>query len=201
MPEPYVKKVLNVGGGSRTIPIPDQYAGWQQVLLDIDPRCAPDVVCDARELMEQNGNEYDAVYCSHNLEHYYHHDVPRVLRGFAHVLKAQGFAEVRVPNLDGLMRTVVEKGLDVDDHLYQSPVGPITVRDVIYGFGVEIERSRNDFFAHKTGFSPKSLTQILTKCGFPIVYTAAEPLEIRTLAFKEAPAEEIKSLFSLPPTR
>ena len=52
---------------------------------------------------------------------------------------------------------MVEKNLDIDDFLYQSPEGPITVRDVIYGYGAEIERSGNDFYAHKTGFTKKSL--------------------------------------------
>ena len=44
------KSVLNVGGGSKSTPIPDYFAGWQHDLLDIDARGAPDIVCDAREL-------------------------------------------------------------------------------------------------------------------------------------------------------
>ncbi len=79
MAEQNIKKVLNVGGNSKDIPIPSQYSGWQHVLLDIDPRGNPDIVCDARELMSMSKNEYDAIYCSHNLEHYYRHDVRKVL--------------------------------------------------------------------------------------------------------------------------
>lgn len=48
--KPGVKSVLNVGGGSKLIPIPGYFDGWQHDLLDIDPRGAPDLVCDAREL-------------------------------------------------------------------------------------------------------------------------------------------------------
>jgi hypothetical protein len=73
--------------------------------------------------------------------------------------------------------------MDVDDFLYQSPAGPITVRDVIYGYGVEIEQSGNDFFAHETGFSPKSLTKILNESGFPIVYVNLGNIEIEAFAF------------------
>ena len=40
--------------------------------------------------------EYDSVYCSHNLEHYHRHEVPRVLAGFRHVLKAGGVDALRV---------------------------------------------------------------------------------------------------------
>jgi hypothetical protein len=143
--------------------------------------------------------QFDAVYCSHNLEHYYRHDVSRVLAGFRHVLNADGFAEIRVPDLADLMQTVVRRGLDVDDLLYQSPAGPITVRDVLYGLGTEIERSGNDFWAHKTGFTKKSLTALLVRCGFPVVYNGAGNFEVAAFAFTKPPTEEIRRLLNLPP--
>jgi hypothetical protein len=194
-----VKRLLNVGGGNRGIPLPPVYQGWEHILLDIDPKGGPDLVCDARELTALPPGQYDAVYCSHNLEHYYRHDVPRVLAGFHHVLKEDGFAEIRVPDLADLMQTVVRRGLDVDDLLYQSPAGPITVRDVLYGLGVEIERSGNDFWAHKTGFTKKSLTAMLVRCGFPIVYNGTGNFEVAAFAFKGPPTEEIRLLLNLPP--
>ena len=185
-----MKRLLNVGGANKTIALPPVYQGWEQILLDIDPKGEPDVVCDARELTTLPPAKYDAVYCSHNLEHYYRHDVPRVLAGFRHVLKEDGFAEIRVPDLADLMQTVVRRGLDVDDFLYESPAGPITVRDVLYGYGVEIERSGNDFWAHKTGFTKKSLTAMLVRCGFPIVYNGSGSFEVAAFAFKRPPTEE-----------
>ncbi|HEY9874780.1 MAG TPA: methyltransferase domain-containing protein [Candidatus Obscuribacterales bacterium] len=200
MADQHIRKVLNVGGNSKNIAIPSQYNGWQHMLLDIDPRGMPDIVCDARELMNMEANQYDAIYCSHNLEHYYRHDVYKVLRGFAHVLKVDGFVDIRVPDIEALMRTVVENKMDIDDFLYDSPAGPITVRDVIYGYGVEIERSGNDFFAHKTGFSPISLQNILNECGFPIVLVSVGNIEVAALAFKENPTDYVKNLFSLPTT-
>lgn len=77
-----MRKVLNVGGNSKETPLPQKYAGWEHVILDIDPAVKPDVVCDARELSSLLCSTYDSVYCSHNLEHYYHHDVKKVLLGF-----------------------------------------------------------------------------------------------------------------------
>jgi hypothetical protein len=190
-----MKKVLNVGGNNRSIKLPAIYEGWSNVLLDIDPRGQPDVVCDARELKNLAAAEYDAVYCSHNLEHYYRHDVARVLAGFLHVMKADAFAHIRVPDVGELMRVVVEKNLDIDDVLYQSPAGPIAVRDVIYGYGVEIERSGQDFYAHKTGFTRKSLTAALRQAGFGYIYAGSGNLEIAALAFKaEPPADTAKRL-------
>lgn len=193
-----MRKVLNVGGNNKEIPLPPQYVGWEHILLDIDPKGCPDVVCDARELSNLPGSTYDSVYCSHNLEHYYRHDVVKVLAGFSHVLQADGFAFIRVPDLGTLMRTVVERNLDIDGFLYQSPAGPITVLDVIYGYGVEIERSGNDFYAHKTGFTQKSLRSILNTSGFPWVYTGIGNLEVTALAFLNKPNEYAEKLFNLP---
>jgi len=193
-----VRRVLNVGGNSKDLALPPQYAGWEHVLLDIDPRGSPDIVCDARELSKLPGADFDAVYCSHNLEHYHRHEVARVLAGFLHVLKPDGFAHVRVPDMGEVMRTVVDKRLDIDDVLYQSPVGPITVRDVIYGYGVEIERTGNDYYAHKTGFTRKSMIAMLTRCGFPRVFTGLGNFEITAIAFRGDPGGFARKLFGLP---
>lgn len=193
----YTRKVLNVGGNNKDIPIPEHYKGWEHVLLDIDPRVNPDVVCDARELLGLDADIYDAIYCSHNLEHYYRHEVPSVLKGFYHVLREDGFAEIRVPDLAELMRIVVENKLDIDDFLYQSPAGPITVRDVIYGYGVEIERSRSSYFAHKTGFTAKSLLKILNECDFSHLYSGTGNISIRVIAFKAKPNDYCQKLLSI----
>ena len=191
------KKVLNVGGNSKDIPIPEQYDGWEHFLLDIDAKGNPDVVCDARELTDLPQADYDSVYCSHNLEHYYRHDVEKVLAGFLHVLKDDGFAYIRVPDMGELMQIVIQRGLDIGDFLYQSPAGPITVMDVIYGYGKEIESSGNDFYAHKTGFTQKSLMAALQNAGFSIVFIRAGELEILALAFKSPPSDYAAELFKL----
>ena len=193
-----MRKVLNVGGNSKDIPLPETYQGWENVLLDIDPSVKPDVLCDARALSTLPGSVYDAVYCAHNLEHYYRHDVPKVLAGFRHVLKDPGFAHIRVPDMGEVMRQVVQKSMDIDDVLYRSPAGPITVRDVFYGYGPEIERSGNDFFAHKTGFTQKSLVRMLETCGFPFVFSMTGGFEVVALAFKQKPDEYVRGMFGLP---
>lgn len=192
-----MKKFLNVGGNSKESPIPPQYHGWEHVLLDIDARFKPDVLCDARELSTLPSATYDSVYCSHNLEHYYHHDAMKVLAGFVHVLKPDGFAMITVPDLDQVMKTVVEKKLDIEDVLYHSHAGPITVRDVIYGYAHEIKRSGNDFFAHKTGFTEKSLLSILEEAGFAFTFTHVGYLEVTALAFLNKPNSEYQTLFNI----
>lgn len=192
------RTVLNVGGNSKAIPIPGHYDGWKHDLLDIDPAGNPDIVCDSRDMAKLPAGEYDSVYCSHNLEHYHRHDVYKVLGGFLHVLKEGAFAYIRVPDMEDLMKTVVARNLDIDDFLYDSPAGPITVRDVIYGYGIEIEASGNDFFAHKTGFTKKSLTGILLASGFSYVFAASGNLEVTAVAFKGRPDRESMALLGIP---
>lgn len=191
-------RVLNVGGGSRHIPIPDRYRGWVHHLLDIDARVEPDIVCDAREMNKLDRASYDAVYCSHNLEHYFAHDVPKVLGGFAHVLDAGGFVEIRVPDLLAVMEAVVANKLDLIDPLYESAAGPIMVRDVIYGWGKEIEQSGHDFYAHKTGFSPKSIIKSLADAGFAHVVLMRGRFEIWAYGFKTEPSPARLTELGLP---
>ncbi|MBF0125160.1 MAG: methyltransferase domain-containing protein [Magnetococcales bacterium] len=195
-----MRKVLNVGGNSKDVPIPPHYADWQHILLDIDPAGNPDVICDARELLSLPGSEYDSIYCSHNLEHYYQHDVEKVLKGFMHLLKPSGFAFIRVPDMGVLMRKVAEDDLDLDDKL--SP--GISVRGFIYG---TIEPGGSDFWTHKTGFTRKTLSLALQAAGFPWVavfggnlsihYTSSG-MEIVAFAFKEQPDEYTSKLLDLP---
>lgn len=191
-----IKKVLNVGGNSKEIPLPPEYARFEHLLLDIDPRGLPDIVCDARELITLKAAQFEAVYCSHNLEHYYRHDVNKVLTGFLHVLKEGGFVHLRVPDMEEVMRMSIEQKLDIDDTLYQSAAGPIMVLDVIYGYGTEIEQSGQDFYAHKTGFTKKSLEAALLKAGFSTIYSGTENIEVFAIAFKGVPDETSLALFN-----
>ena len=78
--------------------------------------------------------------------------------------------------------------MDINDVLYESPAGPITIQDVMYGWGKEIEGSGNDFFAHKTGFTEVSLIATLIDADFYQVYTGAANLEIAAFAFKDEPS-------------
>jgi hypothetical protein len=198
--DPALPAVLNVGGSSKKVAIPEHYAGWSHLVLDIDPRRGPDIVCDARSLATLAPGQFAAVYCSHNLEHYFRHDVPKVLAGFVHVLHEAGFAEIRVPDMPAAFRKMVDDGMDLEDVLYEAPAGPIRVIDVVYGWGPEIEQSGNEFFAHKTGFSQKSLHEALHAAGFTEVWNAPpfSPYELRALAFKRPSTPEQRRLLGIP---
>jgi tetratricopeptide (TPR) repeat protein len=181
------RQVLNVGGGSKGVALPPHFQDWKQLLLDIDPRVGADLVCDARALREAaDANAFDAVYCSHNLEHYYRHDVDKVLQGFLHVLKREGFAEIRVPDIGELIKLLARNELDIEQEIYKANVGSITAHDMFYGYAPEIEASGQDFYAHKTGFSRDSLLRALRTNGFGEIYFAPPLalLELHAFAFK-----------------
>ena len=181
-------RVINVGGGgSREIPA--FYKGWDQDILDIDPAVKPDILCDAKKMRTLKAGKYDAVFCSHNLEHFYKHEVPAVLDGFMHVLKPEGFAQIAVPDMTSLFEAV--KGRDIDETWYTVPAGNISFHDVIYGWG-KMVGSGNEFFSHKCGFTEKSMTKVLTKAGFKKVFTAVDPAgNLHAYAFKVPPSKSL----------
>ncbi len=179
-------RVLNVGGGgSRDLPV--HFKGWDQDLLDIDPSVKPDIVCDAKLMTKLPRNKYDAVFCSHNLEHFYKHEVPAVLAGFQHVLKPPGFAQIAVPDMPSLFEALA-RGRDIDDIWYVSGGGPISFHDVIYGWGAQVKQG-NVYYAHKTGFTEKSITKALRAAKFVSVYTAVDSANLHAYAFKGRPTK------------
>ncbi len=158
--------VLNVGGGSKGIPLPETYEGWEHVLLDINPRPDVDIVMDARllELWARDLPTFDAVYSSHNLEHLYTHDVPAVVRGMFEVLKPGGWVEVHVPDLAVVFRALAN-GAGLYDIAYECNGGVVVWHDMLYGMSMEIRR-HHEGWAHKTGFTEARLRRVLLDAGF-----------------------------------
>lgn len=196
-----MRKVLNVGGNTKDAAIPEYFGGWQHDLLDVDPSVRPDILCDARHLADHiAAGSYDAIYCSHNLEHYYRHDARRVLSGFVHALDGGGFVEIIVPDVAYVVQAMAANRLDIDDPLYSCAAGTFSCADVIYGWDKEIEESGNDFFAHKTGYSQKSLSKLLGEF-FPLSVVLADNamLRLRALAFKSEPSPDLLTQLGVPP--
>ena len=175
-------KVLNVGGGSRVLP--PQFEGWEQVLLDINPDVKPDICLDAKEMSTLPPDEYDAVYCSHTLEHFYKFEVPIVLSGFLHVLKPKGFAEIHVPNMRNVINELIARNHDIDDVFYRTEENlAITFHDVIYGWGTPLTNG-NPFYVHKCGFTVLSLGSALRAAGFEPVYLMSRDANITAQSHK-----------------
>ena len=176
---------------TKTIPIPPHYDGWEHVLLDVDPRGDPDIVCDARELDSLRGRPVrrGVLFAQ-----------PRALlparwrQGAARLSACVEAPWLRGSSGAGSGVRHAARGRRQHGHR-RCPLpigaGPISVQDVIYGLGTEIEQSGSDFYAHKTGFTPKSLGQTLTARGIRrrLPVRRAGSFETRALAFKQPPTE------------
>lgn len=144
--------VLHCGCGSAKLP------SWLQhgieVRLDVDDTYAPDVVADMITLGAIG--PFDVVYSSHALEHLHPYDVFTALFEFHRVLVNDGCVMVFVPDLEGVEPTA--------ETLFDSPAGPISGLDLIYGFR-QVTRDR-PYMRHLSGFTEKTLRKALEAAGF-----------------------------------
>lgn len=193
------KRVLNVGGNNKLHPLPGHYEGWEHILLDLDLTGNPDLYMDAVDMIELEQAQFDAVYCSQNLEHYYRADVPIVLQGIHHVLKEAGFVEVLVPNIERLIIEAYENNLDIDDTLYEvDGFGPITVHNYIFGYEFAKDPVGRELCLHKTAFTQKSLEGYLKRNGFPYVFNSNVWVwQLHMIGFKSKPGHEARELFGI----
>src|SRR5690606_27151557 len=82
------------------------------------------------------------------------------------VLKPDGFLIVTCPDLLSVCQLVAEDKLG--DAAYQSPAGSITPLDILYAHGAALAAGHH-YMAHKTGFTLKTLTQVLQAAGFQTI--------------------------------
>lgn len=179
-----VKTVLHVGCGHyNPKKLHQQFRndGWKEIRFDIDPAVQPDILGDMTNMSAVSDGSVDAVWSSHNIEHLYWHDVPVALREFNRVLKIGGFVYLTLPDIQAVAKHVAEGKLE--DPLYDSPAGPISAIDILYGHRASITRG-NHFMAHKTAFTAKTLSQRLYEAGFDNVRTQSENLNLWAIGYK-----------------
>jgi SAM-dependent methyltransferase len=160
------KLVLHVGCGP---PDPERLyvrfrtPEWHELRFDIDPAVRPDILGTIVDMAGVRSASVDAVWSSHNIEHVYAHEVPRVLREFLRVLRPGGELLLTTPDLQQAAERIATGALE--DPMYRSPEGVISPLDMLYGQSASIEQG-NDFMAHRTGFTARSLTAKLRDAGF-----------------------------------
>ena len=148
-----MKTLLHIGCGSD--PLPAWLSDFKETRIDINEAVNPDIVASMLDLGEIG--VFDVVFCRHALEHLYPHEVPIAIAEFYRVLKQGGHLIVFVPDLQDVQAT--------DDVLFESPAGPISGLDLIYGFREATKT--NPYMQHKTGFIKQTLEQALS--GFSTV--------------------------------
>jgi len=150
--------LLHVGCGGE--PMPEWAVGkYQEVRLDVSEDHQPDVLASMTEMGDIG--EFDAIHCSHALEHLVPHEVPTALGEFLRVLKPGGFAVVFVPDLQDVKAT--------EDVLFTAPCGPVTGLDLLYGLRRLLPEM--PYMAHRTGFVQDTLAAAFKSAGFSRVST------------------------------
>lgn len=135
-------------------PLPDWLDDYEEVRLDIDPDCEPHILASMTDLGEIG--PFDAIYCSHALEHLFPHDAVKALSEFRRVLKPGGHAVIFVPDLEDVKPD--------EEPLYDSPSGVICGRDLYYGLARYVEAS--EFMAHRSGYVRATLARTVREAGF-----------------------------------
>ncbi len=158
------KRLVNLGSGHDGLGrLPGFFAGWQQMRVDVDPPTQPDVLASMTDLSAIASETIDAVWASHCLEHLYHHETGAALGEIRRILAPDGFVCIRVPDLQTIASFIAADRMH--EVIYESPAGPITPHDVVFGYGPDVSVGRLTM-AHRTGFTPTLLVQSLTGAGF-----------------------------------
>ncbi len=156
--------LVNLGSGQEGFGrLPGFFEGWRQIRVDVDPQMRPDVVASITDLSAIGSETVDAVWASHCVEHLYHHETGAALSEMLRILAPDGFVCIRVPDLQTIAGYIAADRMH--EVIYQSPAGPITPHDVVFGYGADVSAGRLAM-AHRTGFTPTLLVQSLTSAGF-----------------------------------
>lgn len=120
------------------------------VTVDIDPTNKPDIVADIRDMSGVADASCEEVVAGHVLEHIDWPDSFAAMAEFARVLQPGGTVKIAVPDMMLLMRMLF------------SGESAFHVMGLIYGLGGRT----NAFEAHRYGFTPGMLSDILETLGF-----------------------------------
>lgn len=135
-------KKLNLGCGR------DKREGW--INLDVMPELEPDIVHDLHDPLPFKTETIDHILAQDILEHFTKEKVSEIIEEFARVMKVGATVEIRIPNID----EIIEK-FEYDKE---------TRNEFLYGTTYET----GVFGAHKVGFTPVFITQLLLDSGLVI---------------------------------
>lgn len=181
------RRVLHVGCGH---PAPHRLhasfradSDWEEIRVDVDPKVRPNIVCSTVDMSGSVPNgSVDAVWSSHTIEHLHDHEVPRAFAEFRRVINKRGLLLLRCPDLKAVATCLLTQGLE--RVAYQSPAGPITALDMLYGHRRSISDG-NSYMAHHTGFTDERIGRLLLEAGFAEIRTMTEQFDLWAVAFAD----------------
>ena len=182
------KVLLNIGSGAKgKSRLPPMFSDWRELRVDVDAAMAPDILADITDLSALESSSVDAVWASHCLEHLYLYQVGAAITEVHRVLRDGGFFCAIVPDLQAISEYIANDRLH--EVIYESPAGPVTAHDMIFGFGPYLAQGRPSM-AHKCGFTPSLLLQSLQGAPFAeIVMRRRANQELAAVARTRAPAD------------
>lgn len=188
---------LNAGCGTNDKSrLPRFFRNWREIRVDVDPGMKPDIVTSISDLSAISEGAVDVVWSAHCLEHLFAHQVPKALGEFHRVLCRTGFACIIVPDLQVIAEWIATDRLH--ETVYESPAGPVTAHDMVWGFGGAIARGKTAM-AHRCGFTPTLFLTYLKQAGFAeIVLRRRSSFELAALALRKPSKnpEERKTLMA-----
>ena len=186
-----MKTLLHVGCASLNISDLKGFDenNWREIRFDIDESRNPDLIGSIVDLSSVRTATIDAIYSAYNLDHIYPHEVPIALNEFCRVLKNDGIAIIKCPDIQSVCEAIGKDKLL--DTYYQSPVGPIAPIDILFGNRNALAKG-NEFMAKKGGFTYSVLDGALHQAGFKIRYggRVKNGRELSVVAFKSFKKEE-----------
>jgi len=170
-----MKTLLHIGCGASTIKQTTSEfndGSWQEIRFDIDAKNKPDIIGNMTDLSAISTESIDAIFSSHNIEHLFFHEVFTALSEFKRILKLNGFCIITCPDLQAVSALIAKDQLL--NTAYQSPAGPITPLDILYGHSQSIMQG-NYHMAHRCGFTKNTLSQVLLQSSFTSVHIIQRP--------------------------
>ena len=187
--------LYNLGCGETRGDLPKIFSDWTEIRVDASPKVKPDIVADLTDLSSIGDEVADAVWASHCLEHLYAHQQSAALKEIRRILKPSGYAIIITPDLQDLGEAISADR--IEETVATSPAGPITIQDMIYGYGPALARGEAGM-AHRCAYSPKTAHNRLAEAGLSTHVLAKRPhFQLLCLAFKddETPRTQIGALF------
>jgi predicted SAM-dependent methyltransferase len=161
------KTVLNVGFGGSSIPdqmYTEDLTEYREISLDIDKMHNPDILADIYNISHIPDKFVDVAYSSHMIEHIHYFKVPSVIKELLRVVKDDGFVRLITPNMKTVaIRLASGKILDT---VYDSPGGPVSAMDMLYGSRYHTHRHSSDYMVHKCGFTKEVFEDLAEKHNF-----------------------------------
>lgn len=159
-------RLLHVGCGPRNGPgaaLPELFAGYEELRMDIDPATAPDVVGSMTAIDLPDGS-VDGVYASHILEHVEQWEVQQALYEVWRVLRPGGVALIVVPDLERVAQEILEHPGLIETVTAGAPFG-VAPLDMLFGWQPAVFRGQ-EAMRHRTAFTQLTLAGHLEAAGF-----------------------------------